>query len=205
MLRCTTQLVMLFIALLPFIAASFVFLALAFRALRQAQGTLRQRPKIRRLLCLARLRVAAGFGYLCFICLRFALAINKVASCSALRAVMVVVAIARPDLKTTTPPALHFYMCRPSPLVPHGFLSATLAQLAARLAEACPVSANRSVPPLFAATGQPFSRRRFFPASPTAPVPQINSNSKEKRRKRNKNPADKNQKSKAKISRRTGL
>jgi hypothetical protein len=27
------------------------------------------------------------------------------------------------------------------------------------------VSANRSVPPLFAATVQPFSRRRFFPAS----------------------------------------
>jgi hypothetical protein len=46
---------MLFIALLPFMAASIVFLALAFRASRQ-------KLKIHRLPCLARLRVAAGFG-----------------------------------------------------------------------------------------------------------------------------------------------
>jgi PhoPQ-activated pathogenicity-related protein len=65
------------------------------------------------------------------------------------------------------------------------------------------------VPPLFAATGQPFSRRRFFPDS--FPPHQyhrltVTAGIREENEKNTiKNPADKNQKSKAKISRRTGL
>ncbi len=131
-------------------AASFVFLALAFRASRQ-------KLKIHRLPCLARLRVAAGFGWICFICLRFALAIKAVASCSALRAVMV---FAGKSKNTRQPSTSTCAVHRPRP---SGSLSATLAPLAGRLARAWPVSATRSaIAPLIAATVQPFSRRRFF-------------------------------------------
>lgn len=153
-------------------AASIVFLALAFRASRQ-------KLKIHRLPCLARLRVATGFGWLCFICLRFALAINKVASCSALRAVMVFAEKAKTH---ASPPLLHV----PSTaLVPRALCSPPLlhSQVGSRKLGQCPQPVPLSLHSL-----QPLSSLlaagAFSCFLPTAPVPQINSNSRDKRRKR---------------------
>ena len=52
---------------------------------------------------------------------------------------------------------------------------AGLGRTRRRLAPLQGQSANRSVPPLFAACPFRFSRRRFFLLSPTAPVPTISS------------------------------
>lgn len=177
-------------------AASIVFLALAFRASRQ-------KLKIHRLPCLARLRVATGFGWLCFICLRFALAIKAVASCSALRAVMV---FAKKAKTHASPPLLHV----PSTALAYSdSLSATLAPLAGRLAPLQGPVRKPFVPHYLQPVPFRFSRRRFFPDSfPPHHYHRLTVTAgirEEKEKNTIKNPADKNQKSKAKISRRTGL
>jgi hypothetical protein len=97
-----------------------------------------------------------------FYCLRFARTYKSAASYGSLRGVMVF-AKERQKPRRRSVPTYAVPRLRAS-----GSRSVTLAPLAARLAKACPLSANRSVPPLFAATVQPFGRRRFSPRNPIA-------------------------------------
>jgi len=90
-----------------------------------------------------------------------------------------------------------------------GFLSATLAPLAGRLAPLQGTVRKPFVPHYLQPVPFRFSRRRFFPDSfPPHQYHRLTVTEgirEEKEKKTIKNPADKNQKSKAKISRRTGL
>jgi hypothetical protein len=113
---------MLFIALLPFIAAysvlqkaSLITATLHFRASLRSTTFHFISPPFLSAFCSP---PAALFGspagryglrLTLFICLHFVLAIKAVASCSALQTVMVLAE------KATTTPAFRFHMCRPSP------------------------------------------------------------------------------------------
>ena len=125
-----------------------------------------QQQRIRRLPCLARLRVATGFGHVCFICLRFAPAFIAVASCSALQAVTVFAPYTQyfTRRKQKHVPTFCFHIWHPPPFVPHVSRSATLAPLAGRLAGAWPVSATRyAIASLIATTRPAFLPRALFP------------------------------------------